>query len=78
MAGEERAREQALAAQKTLRFIAKHPNGCTRADFIAADMTPVGIERLLTVGLISAHRVPETKRGNMAFRWRWKVQKGAT
>jgi len=61
-----------LNAKRTIDFIRAHPEGVTISDFRQAKIIPMGIDRLLKLGLITGTMVREPNRGPRSFHWLWK------
>jgi hypothetical protein len=71
--GERWDKRRALATKKTLEFIGQFPNGCTKYDFYAAGVRPVGIDRLHKLKQIVGTQIKEPERGPRAYHWLWKI-----
>jgi len=62
-----------LQVKATIDFIRAHPEGVTMADMKAAGIPPIGMDRLLSLGLIRGEQVREPERGPRNYHWLWKA-----
>jgi len=69
-------KQKTLRAKVTLQFIAKFPEGATRADFDKAGVKINYIERLLKLKLITASQVRDPEKGPRSYHLVWRIKKG--
>ena len=75
MRGEAYFKKRALKTQRSLQFIACHPDGVTAKDFEDAGVQLSGIERLVKLKLIAGTQIKEPERGPRCYHWLWKIRK---
>ena len=67
-----------MAAKRLAEFIRTRPDGVVYADITKAGFTTWGLDRLVSLGVVTQTQVREPDRGPRAYHWLWKTTSADT